>query len=185
MDRPVADDDEVGFEFLPVFLDKGGHLRAPDLFFSLEQEFDIAGQAAAARQQGLDGQELRKVLALVVAHTSGVKSSVAHSRLEGRSNPFFQWLWRVHIIVTIQEDSGRTRLPGILPEYHRPARRRDNLCLQLHAPHNGRYVLGDIRDANTVSADARTPQVIDQPAKKFLPQAVNIAKDIRQVKAKF
>src|SRR6266702_6861109 len=128
MDGTIADDDEVGFEFVPVFLDKCRHLRAPDLFFALEQDFDVAGQAAAARQQGLDGQELRKVLAFVVAHTPGVKPSVAHSRLEGWRNPFFQWLGRLHIVVTIQEDSGRTRLPGILAEYHWPARRRDNLC---------------------------------------------------------
>src|SRR6266849_263748 len=104
MDGPIADNDEIGLELLPVLLDKCRHLRAPYLFFALEQEFDIAGQAAAASQQGLDGQQLRKVLALVVAHTPGVKSSVAHSRLEGWCNPFFQWLGRLHIIVAIQED---------------------------------------------------------------------------------
>src|SRR5438270_3515769 len=146
MDGTVADDDEIGFEFVPVFLDKCWHLRTADLFFALEQEFDVAGQPAAACQQGLNGQELRKVLAFVVAYTSGVKSSIAHSRLEGWRNPFFQRLGRLYIIVTIQEDSGRTRLPGILPEYHRPASGRDNLSLQLQALHNGRYVLGDVRD---------------------------------------
>ena len=54
--RSVADDHQVGLQFIAVRAYERGHMRAAHLLLALKQHFDIAGQRATAGQQGLQGQ---------------------------------------------------------------------------------------------------------------------------------
>src|SRR5689334_13706558 len=82
---------------------KVGDVRAADLLLALKQHHDIARECAVAGKQRLDRQQLREVLALVVAGAARVDPPIADGRLKRRRDTGAERVGRLHVVVTVQQ----------------------------------------------------------------------------------
>src|SRR6266849_4897706 len=77
--------------------------RATDLLLALDQKRQITRKLRARFQIGLDGFEVREVLAFVVARAAAKKRAPRQARLERRRFPKLERLGRLHVVVSINQ----------------------------------------------------------------------------------
>ncbi len=81
------------------------------LFLALEHEADVERRPPRGVEYRLVGLEQAIHLALVVGSATGIELPVPYGRLEGRADPFVQRVWRLNIVVAVDEQG---RPPGHL-----------------------------------------------------------------------
>ncbi len=101
--RHVRDDHGIGANALRLALQEiEQHLRAV-LLFPLDQEPEID-----PRVLGIDGLQQTEDLPLVVGRAAGVELAVALCRLKWRSRPLGERIGRLHVVVPVDQECGRT-----------------------------------------------------------------------------
>jgi len=102
-----------------VALHKRRQVGAADLLLAVEQHLDIAGQLAIAGAQRLHAEDLRQVLAFVVAGAAPVQAAVAQGRLEGRARPGLDRVGRLYVVVAVDQHGQPVRARGPGAEHDR------------------------------------------------------------------
>ena len=99
----VGHHNSIGSKSLPIAGDKRHQISAADLLLSLENEFDIDGQAASGPQIGLHGLHMRQHLPLVVAYAPPKKVFSADGRIERRRAPLVDRVGRLDVVMSVDE----------------------------------------------------------------------------------
>ncbi len=107
--RPgVADQREVGGQFLRVLLQEGNERGRAGFLFALEEDRQLAGQGAVDGFPGAAGLEEGHQLALVVGGAAGADDGafgrVLDRGVEGRAVPERQRIDGLHVIVAVEEE---------------------------------------------------------------------------------
>ena len=110
----IGRENEIGRKNRGVLPDELLEMAAPRLFLALDQELDVHRQPAGCREKALNDVDGNEERALVVRHTSPVKPSVAHLRLESIAQPPFERVRRLHVVVPVDQDRWRPRCMGPL-----------------------------------------------------------------------
>ena len=101
----VAELPEAGVAPKPraVLPHEAGKMNAPDLLLPLDHEFDPARQPARLLEKGVDREQARREVSLVVAHATPEEASVAPRGRERRAGPEVDRLRRLHVVVVVDE----------------------------------------------------------------------------------
>ena len=122
MDRTVGGNHQVGVgEEGAVGAHAVTDMGAADLLLALEQDDDVAWQAAGDRQPRLDRQKLGQMLPLVVAHAPPPYAAVAYFRLEWRRYPGVKRVGRLHVVMAVEQSRRALRTLSVAAVYERPA----------------------------------------------------------------
>ena len=100
---------DVGLELRGIFRDVFGDRFAADFFFPFDQKLQIDGERAVDGAQRLHGFDVRVHLSLVVGRAARVEVAVAHGGLEGRGNPFIEWIGRLDVVMSVAQHRGLAR----------------------------------------------------------------------------
>ena len=105
----IANKADVGSELLAMALEKGGKTGTAEFFLAFEQNRHLDGQAAMRGEPGMTGLDEGHHLPLVVggaARDDDLARALLldETRLEGRGGPFVQGIWRLHVIMTVEQD---------------------------------------------------------------------------------
>ena len=105
-------------------------------------------------------------------------------RREGRGGPFFQRVWRLHVVMAIEQDvARRSRAPPMADDHRLATRRLDarlkaDVAQVLGAPFrrlDARGVIG------WIGGDARDAQELEQPIERSLAPGCEVIEHVRQV----
>ena len=102
--RRIGDHDDVGGEILAMVADELVEMLAADFLLALDEELDVARQAAGLLQVRLDGLDVHEHLALVVGRAARIDLAVAHGRFERRRRPQVDRVDRLHVVVAVEEN---------------------------------------------------------------------------------
>jgi hypothetical protein len=108
--RRVGEHDEVGRHHVLVLVEELAEVLGADLLFPLDDELDVARNAAGGLQVAGDRRHVRHHAGLVVGGAAAIEASLALRGLERGREPFLGAPGRLHVVVPIQEDGRRVRL---------------------------------------------------------------------------
>ena len=181
VDRAVGGDHQVDVgEQGAVGAHAVADMGAAYLFLALQQDDDVAGQAAGDRQPRLDRQKLGQMLPLVVAHAPPPDAAVAYFRLEWRRYPGFQRIGRLHVVVAVEQRRRRLRTLPVAAVYERPARAFQQLCLHAQILQVAEQKVSRLPDADPVGADAGLGYIGQQAVDKLLLEGVHVSEYLGQ-----
>ena len=181
MDRAVGGNHQVGVgEQGAVGAHAVADMGAADLLFALQQDDDVAGQAAGDRQPGLNRQKLGQMLPLVVAHTPPPDAAIAYFRFEWRRQPGIQRIGRLHVVMAVEQCGRRLRTLSVAAVYERPARAFQQLRLHAQILQVAEQRVSRLPDADPVGADAGLGDIGQQTVDRLLLVGVDVSEYLRQ-----
>ena len=104
--RRVGNDQRVGLQTAPVFLNKVPQAHAADFLFPFDHDLDVDGQLALNIAERLQSFQVNVHLALVVGGAAPKEIAVAHGGLERGRGPQFERLGRLNVVVSVKKDGG-------------------------------------------------------------------------------
>jgi len=134
------------------------------LFLALEHEPEVDRQSTPGRQEGLDGFDEDRDVALVVARAAGQDAMPDHGRLERRRGPFGERVRRLDVVVPIDDDggcAGRAEPVGV--DHGVAARLRHVDMVETRGPEPLAEPLGgamDVGRERRIGGHARDPQEV-------------------------
>jgi hypothetical protein len=102
----IGNDEGVGLELFPIFLDVVPEANAADFLFAFDEDFDVDGEISVEIVDGLKGFEVDVNLAFVVGSAASVDVAVADGWFESGSGPEMKRLGGLDVIMTVEKNGG-------------------------------------------------------------------------------
>ena len=99
----MSDHHAITTERLTVFFEKFRQALTPHFFLSFNDKRQITGQLCSGFEVGFHRLQVRKMLALVVAATTGIQKSPGNPGLKRRRLPEFERVRGLHVVMTIDQ----------------------------------------------------------------------------------
>ena len=108
----VADEANVGLQFLSVVIREEGEARASGLLFAFEKDGHVDRQASMHGKPGAASLEEGHHLPLIVGGAAGDDDLarlriLREARREGRGGPLLQGIGRLHVVVSVEQHARR------------------------------------------------------------------------------
>ena len=99
--RRVTDHEDVADQLVVVLLDQATEARRTDLLLALDEQRHAHGRLAV---EGPQGGQVHRDTGLVVIGATGIQTTIADGRLEGRGGPQRHVAGRLDVMVRVQAD---------------------------------------------------------------------------------
>ena len=174
----------VAFQRVVIVTEKIAEVCAADFFFALDHKMHVHRQFALLLDRLLKAENVRKDLAFVVRCTTRKNVAILQNRLKRRRIPKLQRIWRLHIVMSVDQNGSPPGPMLIARPNDRMTRRGNQLCLQTNTReflHEPMRTFGQSFGVLAVGRDTWKPQERIQIFKVTWTHAVNVRPTFRHL----
>src|SRR5207248_4324368 len=130
-DHPcIRDNSDIALQCIPILTEERAEIPAADFFFSFDHEMQIRRQLAMFLDRFLNSENVRKNLAFVVRRAACKDVVILQDGLERRRIPKLQWIRRLHIVMSVDQNCAASGLMFVARPDDRVPLRGNELRLQ-------------------------------------------------------